>query len=111
MTTDSKTLQEVLEEAQSRTIGLFRSKYTPSDRFIPVVSEDNGSLVCLEVGTLLGLTMMYTDVTQGTYVKFPQVPAVFKVSPAKDQTLADMMKDPIAFNSWYEQNVWPRNKQ
>jgi hypothetical protein len=110
MTTESKSLQEVLEEAQSRTIGLFRSKYQPADRYVPVVSEDNGCLVCLEVGTLLGLTMTYTDVTQGTYIKFPQKPMVYRVSPAKDQTLADMMKDPVAFCSWYEKNVWPKNE-
>jgi hypothetical protein len=110
MTTESKSLQEVLEEAQARTIGLFRSKYQPSDRYVPVVSEDNGCLVCLEVGTLLGLTMTYTDVTQGTYIKFPQTGGENEMSPIKDQTLADMLLDPVAFCSWYEKNVWPKNK-
>jgi len=91
---------------QDRVIGLFRPRFYPADQYIPVISDTDNVLVCVEVGTLLGLQELTIGKESGRYVEFPKTrPAYDRVEP-KAQTLSDMMKDPVEFHNWYQQRVY-----
>ena len=103
---DTKEISQALRNIQDRVIGLFRPRYYPADQYIPVISNDNGVLTCIEIGSLLGLQTLTIGIESGRYVEFPKTtPAYDRVEP-KAQTLSDMMKEPIKFNEWYQNNVY-----
>ena len=103
---DTKQLSQALREMQDRVIGLFWPRYYPVDQYIPVIADTDGVLVCIEIGGLLGLQTLTIGKESGRYVEFPKTkPAYDRVEP-KAQTLSDMMKEPIQFHNWYQQNVY-----
>lgn len=108
---DTVQLDKALRSMQDRVIGLFRPRYYPADHYIPVIYDKDGTLVCIEIGPLLGLQTLTIGKEAGRYVPFPRE----KVSTGAgindwefaDQTLSSIMKEPLEFHQWYKDNVYP----
>lgn len=110
---NTQQLSIALKEIQSQVIGLFRPRYYPNDQYIPVIADSNSVLTCIEIGTLLGLQTLTIGAESGRYVKFPDIYLYndegMQSKKKVKQTLSDMIKDPIAFHSWYKTNIHSGN--
>lgn len=101
---DISKLHTALLETQDMVIGLFRPRFYPQSEFIPVIENDNGNLICIEVSILLGRSTLHIGVDSGKFVPFP---TEFRATDEPIQmTLTDMKKDPLWFNEWYKNNCY-----
>lgn len=95
-------MSEALKDIQSRVIGLFRPRFYPAGEYIPVITNNDGVLTCIEVGTLLGMSTLTIGQETGTYIPFPKR---WQNIENGDVKLSDMMKDPVEFDKWYKANA------
>ncbi len=103
---DTNEISQALKQMQNRVIGLFKPRFFPVGEYIPVIANDNGMLTCITISTLLGLQTLHIGAEAGRYVEFPKTSPAYDRTVPVAQTLADMMKDPIAFDKWYKTNVY-----
>ena len=81
-------LSQSLREVQANCIGLFRPN--KSDTYELVIDRDgDGTLYCITVGKLLGLSQLTIHKSQGNLLLFPD-----------GMTMARFMKEPFKFNEW-----------
>ncbi len=85
-----KNLLNALKETQDQVIGLM---FVGNSKKLIMKVEDHTTKV-ISVGTLLGLEE--SSVTNGVFktIMFPD-----------NKTLAEMMKEPLEFGRWWEENV------
>lgn len=91
-----KTIKNALQELQSKTIGLFKPKFSSVVEM--VVEDSDGHLITLHVGTLGGLQTLHINRMEGRYVKFPN-----------GKTIQDMMENPMEFQKFYNEH-FPETK-
>ncbi len=116
MKVDTQQLSIALAQIQSQVIGLFNPRYCSANYYIPVIENNDGMLVCAEVGKLLALQTTHISAAEGRYIQFPkeyQYDTEGRQSAKQiQQTLTDMLADPMKFDKWYQTNIlWDTNKR
>lgn len=89
-----KELSIALYNMQAMVTGLFKPRFY--NEYVPAIVRggEGDTLLCIEVGNLLGLSTLTIAQPEGHYIPFPD-----------NKSLIGMMDNPIWFNDWYKENV------
>lgn len=84
-----KAIAHSLKEAQNICVGIF--KPNKSTVWEPVIENSDGILVCVRVGSMLGLSIKEYSIEAGQFVKFPD-----------GKNLTEFLNNPVAFHTWIQ---------